>query len=137
MEEHLENEKFYVPQIEEFFVGFEFEYMNMYYTNWLRTSWGTALNMSNLQNDIIAGHIRVKRLDKQDLEELGFLSTEKEYVFKHKQWIIRIVNWCHVNGAAMYLTEYLDAANINIVFKGFARNKSELSKILKLVGHGR
>ncbi len=164
-----ENTKYYTPTIDEFYEGFEFEYLNIVHSypvklidsNKLKitgegvetSSWDKATYHSkffaypdadeewgvgnNLKNYIEIKEVRVKRLDKQDLEELGFLSTEKEHVFKHKQWTIRIVNWCHVNGAAMYITEYLDAANINLVFKGFARNKSELSKILKLVGHGR
>ena len=164
-----EKDKYYVPTIDEFFVGFEFEFLYQEYvypvealsenkvklrgeptlkTEWKKAEY-TASFFGYSDEDEVDGvgddldgyvelkQVRVKRLDQIDLEEIGFLSAEKEHVFKHKNWTIRVVNWCHVNGAAMYISEYLDAANVNIVFKGFIRNKSELIKMLKMVGHGR
>ena len=35
----------------------------------------------------------------------------------------------------MYIIEYIDGINL-ILFKGFVKNKSELKKILKMVGYG-
>ena len=155
-----EKDKYYVPTIDEFFVGFEFEFLYQEYTYpvklkgepTFKTEWKKAEYTSsffgypdedevdgvgdNLDVYVELKQVRVKRLDQIDLEEIGFLSAEKEHVFKHKNWTIRVVNWCHVNGAAMYISEYLDAANVNLVFKGFIRNKSELIKMLKMVGYG-
>ena len=178
MEYTEEKDKYYIPTIDEFFVGFEFEFLHQEYTYpvklkgeptfnltgcvysvklkgepTFKTEWKKAEYTSsffgypdedevNGVGDGLSGYVelkqvRVKKLDQIDLKEIGFLSTEKEHVFKHRNWTIIIVNWCHVNGAAMYITEYLDAANIDLVFKGFIRNKSELIKMLKMVGYGR
>ena len=79
--------KYYTPSIEEFYVGFEYE-VNYGENDWQKEClWAkpevVTLPYMNLEN------IRVKYLDKEDIESLGF-EQESIYSFKHKDWYIEV-----------------------------------------------
>jgi len=135
--------KYYTPEIEEFHVGFECE---------IQSSWGMQKGIypSILREDTLTGFqlqkigetetlkkvisgIRVKYLDKKDIESLGFsyykthpgmeqMEFDKgEYEltydpnFKGKQWL-------RIN---------LEGEGDVTLFSGSIKNKSELKKLLK------
>lgn len=131
-------EKYYTPRIEEFHDGFEFEY-NVYneeideFTNmWEKSKFdsrsGLGHDMTHFLND---GQVRVKYLDQEDIESLGWkynndynegkvfkkFTNDKYYVLYFKDNIIEI--------------DYLNNAFENGVFKGTIKNKSELKNLLK------
>ena len=136
-------DKYYTPEIEEFHVGFECE---------IQSSWGMQKGIypSILREDTLTGFqlqkigetetlkkvisgIRVKYLDKKDIESLGFsyykthpgmeqMEFDKgEYEltydpnFKGKQWL-------RIN---------LEGEGDVTLFSGSIKNKSELKKLLK------
>src|SRR4030042_2406539 len=80
------NNKYYIPTIDEFRIGFEYE---LCFNNEWRQFIFDELRWFNHPNEesslsypalIKQGNIRVKYLDKEDIESLGFkLSYESEY----------------------------------------------------------
>ena len=140
-----EKDKYYVPTIDEFFVGFEFEFLYQEYTYpvklkgepTFKTEWKKAEYTSSFfgypDEDEVDGvgdgldgyvelkQVRVKKLDRIDLEELDFALKELEqckyfYHTKQTQLSIQVVNWCSGRGTAMYIIEYIDGINL-ILFK--------------------
>lgn len=75
----MEN-KYYTPSLEEFHVGFEYEFKHSDYpeSNWVKYS--TPVTNSDLENcpfnNVEFSEYRVKYLDKEDIENLGFKCTE-------------------------------------------------------------
>jgi len=126
----MEN-KYYTPSIEEFHVGFEFEtsYLEDYDT-WKKVTLefdDFGFYTSTWEVDSNPTEFRVKYLDKEDIESLGF---------KFDQY--------RSSGFHFYLNNYelhqpyldtkciLKEINTNqILFNGIIKNKSELIKVLK------
>ena len=71
--------KYYTPTIEEFHVGFEYEYENrgsLYdKENWVKATGGIE-SQSPRERHIAEGKIRVKHLDREDIESLGWRYQE-------------------------------------------------------------
>ena len=75
--------KYYTPEIEEFHVGFEYEYNDG--REWIKTGitiW-TDLQTIFILEDKCPIPLRVKHLDSQDIEELGW--TKFEYVYNKEK----------------------------------------------------
>jgi hypothetical protein len=147
----MEN-KYYTPELEEFHRGFEYEaYHNHDWwfleepVKWKKTSFDEfhAPHMappSVLKKAISNGWVRVKYLDREDIESLGFKSIGQS-VFKSKIRNerdgdfrdIHIIKRSHIliaTGDAE--TPYTDW---DTVFVGTIKNKSELKKVLKMIGY--
>ena len=139
--------KYYTPSIEEFHVGFEYEYYDVIQDKWIITTIKTYDDMYECPNDmsidgnICAKYIRVKYLDKDDIESLGFYEAK----LKDSNDIVYLKD---VNQG--FNTGYTVALSINhnsfvtISYKSFSsymnkeysidviiKNKSELAKLLK------
>jgi len=135
----MEN-KYYIPIINEFCIGFEYEYKNHD---------GTVKDISNLKwqkatvdsiNDLtyvergltIPNNTRVKYLDQENIEEFRFkyilmLTTRTDKYQKDKYQL-------YFNKESYRVRIGFDVDNeIKYVqiFDGYIKNKSELSKILK------
>lgn len=65
----MEN-KYYVPSIEEFHVGFEFEHDNS--REWVKHTLDNSHSLIEVDKDIYINRIKVKYLDKEDIESFGF-----------------------------------------------------------------
>lgn len=140
----MEN-KYYTPDIEEFHVGFEYEQ----YTTVLgeiqegiigkvREYWKKTF--MNAHTDIIAIDfnirrnklIRVKCLDREDIESLGFVCKGKDEEFDYIGYNLnngfQLQEW----GENRYSIErYPTAEHKTIHFVGTIKNKSELKKLMK------
>ena len=150
--------KYYTPELEEFHVGFEYEYKLGAYDKGLKTKeefdskdWERdvfdglhfpylyrALNGLNAERGLC--HIRVKYLDREDIESLGFkskgfLNTNTGYptlevfekLFSQKiydKWTIRFSS----KGTLLVKQGSGDR------FYGTIKNKSELKRLLKQLG---
>lgn len=151
-------DKYYTPSIEEFFVGFEYEYRN--------TSWGYLENTKgrwitegfiagNLQDGesevdeiealIKEGDVRIKYLDKADIESLDWIhdfnlepipNRKIDPVFEgfslekgDKQYMLY-----YFNDHELWIELVVNCSGEGYIFKGTVKNKSELIKILKQVG---
>jgi hypothetical protein len=140
--------KYYEPDISEFYVGFEYEQQEpgllaRSTSEWKKmvfelteSSW-KIYRYSNLST------IRVKYLDKEDIESLGFKFTGNgesysdelnswhfDYVFTKKGFFdikLQYINWrANDNEYSMVLIKKDDT----FVYRGVIKNKSELIKLL-------
>ena len=117
--------KYYTPEIEEFHVGFEYESLGMISTvdgsNPKR--WKKGYNKilpTNLEQLIRGGKIRVKYLDREDIESLGFKHERlATYVYKHYS-LFRV-------GVGNIIEIQKDG---EVIFYGKIKNKSELKRLL-------
>ena len=133
--------KYYTPSIEEFHVGFEYEQLEA-----SDTANGPELELSWVKKQVYHGfgcfdedrwaleenEIRVKYLDKQDIEELGFKLMWSEY---NELSLVK-------NNTLIQLREsnYMEIFNNNIqdkfksvLFRGKIKNKSELKQLLEML----
>ncbi len=139
--------KYYTPTIEEFHVGFEFEYLTLEYgeTSWRQEvfcdKYSAVSSKSSLEVVMKRG-CRVKHLDQEDIESLGIgnwtdshgywrgFKTKNEnqyYVFHHN--VDRVQSWCVVEIVDK------DTEKRRVLFTGTIKNKSELKKVLKMIGY--
>ena len=138
---------YYTPDISEFYVGFEYE-------EWLDGEWCGDIFEPNLYSDDIIlfegvideDEIRVKHLDKDDIESLGFdlVDNPKDYtnisVDQKILYLREDSKITHTNIQPLRDNEYaIFSGNFNSYgsypkFLGTIKNKSELKKILKQIG---
>jgi len=138
--------KYYTPTLEEFYVGFEYEYL------FGGTSWQTEIGN---QDDILLAystyeehpeeyntHYRVKYLDQQDIESLGFqyyAINDKSYwggtsIIYIYEGIKGNVFLYHVPNKGKIIIRQEEEQGETQLFEGTLKNKSELIKLLKQLG---
>lgn len=150
-------EKYYVPQIEEFHIGFEFEFLEKggpllreedRYEKWVSeiadsdwleivsTDWEDAPEEYH-------NRVRVKYLNREDIESFGFILNAQDWydeltvnikpdVYGYKIWKLRCQ---HRPDTKWFKLEALfeDDAWYTL-FEGMVKNKSELRKLLNSIG---
>ena len=144
------NDKYYTPSIEEFHVGFECEYYSSHADKFI----SIVLNESNFSTNSLDGSFdddyvfsgnyhsdnkfRVKYLDSEDIESLGFDKTAE-----YGKYIEFNDNIKAFNPSSTKLLYNTDTNLINIesftfeeesslpLFHGIVKNKSELVRLLK------
>lgn len=136
-------EKYYTPTIEELHHGFEFEYFDLAeHGQWISTTYSDGGSYSHGSGYIGIEHlfseniIRVKRLDRQDIEECkwNFKEEDKyctffvlnEEVLPLKLIYDKITTNCRLQAAHPEWQQ--------IYFEGHIKNKSELLKLMKMIG---
>ncbi len=145
--EVLEKEKYYTPSIEEFHVGFEYEYSdNIEYSNWIKHTINNLPDYIDCVEDIKYELIRVKYLDREDIESFGFESIvtksigKKHYTMSGEKstrgnlllehdWLndkITIKTPNYIRDASGRFDGY-----IVYVYRLIIKNKSEFSRLLK------
>lgn len=139
--------KYYTPSIEEFYVGFEYEFSWKDDNNWIKA----AIEDGSQIDDIHEGSydLRVKHLDREDIEGLGFHKTGEdvnELTFQshidERSWWELTWDWDEDkpqkwNVIIEYWYETLNhRSDCFTRFCGTIRNKSGLKTILKQVGYG-
>jgi hypothetical protein len=139
-----EASRYYTPSVEEFHVGFEFEYSNKECGG---NDWKHSIVTAEfLRVQYIFGelrdNVRVKYLDKEDIESLGWKISkefsakqiyqseiidlkEYEYWFEMDKYLlskwIKICLWKSKNNMSAEKT----------IFEGIVKNKSELKVLMK------
>jgi len=169
--------KYYTPSIEEFYPGFVFEQKvsntdkdSNLYNSWEKVTvykdFSTSLNCGTHSSDISyfldIGYIRVKYLDKEDIESLGFKEWLKDKLpgevlghpygkFTEASSINGTNSEGKSYGATIFYGNTVDSQYIQIegaiapgpvygyiggksMFKGIIKNKSELKILLKQLG---
>ena len=151
----MEN-KYYTPTIEEFHVGFEFERFIPKSNTTEEECWEKLpmsvnyLTLDELDEEIIENEIRVKYLDKEDIESLGFTHLPKKSLKGLTERFIIEGLYKRLNKEyddTMWWDVYLEyAPDIKRViikgdmssnekfFEGVIKNKSELRVLLKQLG---
>lgn len=129
-------DKHYIPELEEFYVGFEYECL-FHFNDWRSHTYGSEEEVEvygTKELDYLKRHIknfRVKYLDREDIESLGF-KIDADYksinsvIFSKDDYTILQSD----------ITEILisDSFNETTLFNGRIKNKSELKKLLKQLG---
>jgi len=140
--------KYYIPSLEEFHVGFEFEYRDEHYEGRelfqrAKIESDCVLRLiddksednyceydhflSNIKYDIEHGDIRVKYLDKEDIENFGFKESHFSNInnaFYKKDFYTLNQNNCKI------IISFNDNGNNIVLFNGIIKNKSELKRLL-------
>ena len=135
------NNKYYTPQIEEFRIGFECEFFN----NMQDKIWKKEvcdIDLINLAydcyehgtvewNDDITQTFRVKYLDSEDIESLGFVKNNYLGVncFEKSCWRLY---WFGKDN--MITIEKFYEVEREQYFRGWIKNKSELKVLLNQLG---
>jgi len=154
-----EEKKYYVPEIEEFHIGFEFEVKSSS-NNWLHTECHSGW-ISDASSDFeeeeessedkpYSENYRVKYLDQEDIESLGatFIKKNRDIVFlfektvedhrKRGKTLIQIghnniFDWVVVSAFHEKNGGFIDSNEV-VMFSGTIKNKSELKKLLIQLG---
>ncbi len=137
----MEDKKYYTPEIDEFCVGFEYEYKHSKNINlWTKMSFSFDVLRFDLESPL-KNEIRVKYLDEQDILDLGFEKLETK-PYEKLQFIninpdnrdqrIHLEDDQITEGFGKYLAIENNCGDF--YFKGWLKNKNELIKLLKQVG---
>lgn len=140
-------EKYYTPEISEFHFGFEYEIFKPEGIDfggfkseggWLGFSIPNPYYGFNADRILKENsHVRVKYLDKEDIESLGF----EKFVHKNAK-CYKLHNWLlyhFPNNNVVSLNRYAlntirDSESGNQYFRGVIKNKSELKKLIQQLG---
>lgn len=149
----MENSKYYTPNLEEFYIGFEYlwrvidkdnkeTYLNKTINKWtFYCEHGDTTEFERIEYNLNR-NIKVKYLDKEDIESLGWKKCNEWYYKININVDISNPNTYTLNGEfastnewSMFLEDknqliILDC-NGDYLFKGIVKNKSELIKLLK------
>jgi len=122
--------QYYTPKIEEFYVGFEYEFND----NVLESEWQNAVIKDGTQIDDItrtykganAYSLRVKHLDREDIEEFGGIPHKniKDY-WRIDDFVLR------TKDSIISIYQYDEYTVDKLIFQGFIKNKSELKKLMQ------
>ncbi len=132
-------DKYYTPSIEEFHIGFEYE--EKYDSkNWDKREFIYSEHIDSYGEDclddfIIEGIVRVKYLDKEDIESLGF-ECIKDNVFRLDKDLLEVFDYTD-GTIRIWWNDEDDSFDDYIhqpVFWGIIKNLSELKVLLKQLG---
>lgn len=144
--------KYYIPSIEEFHVGFEYEELASG-DRFTSSAHGKWVPLIQDENDFLAVYesysilpelikdekLRVKYLDQEDIESLGWnyeklsAGTESYYFTKDEYWMDIDFNFNGKIWLRIYESQGTVESELNY-FSGFLNNKSELRKLLTQLG---
>lgn len=130
--------KYYTPELEEFHVGFEFESKYVLFSNnleWKKVTLSVkehAWFWDSYLQDAIETEFRVKYLDKEDIESLGWVKFDNHcYCITDgdgRCWYL----WLSVNRLSINKGLVGDLVKDSLqIFRGEIKNKSELIKLMK------
>ena len=141
----MEN-KYYTPDISEFHVGFECESNYILVNNGEKdlskfipftfTKSNFAYMIDAYIEDAYRTEFRVKYLDKDDIESLGFEHDQstKDGSYFYSGTLMTENQWC-INLKDFIVDIYDINGKSDFRFNGFIKNKSELKQILKMIGY--
>lgn len=150
-DEEMES-KYYTPSIEEIRVGFDF-YMpllkednrgNLSIDNYVLHTWTGEYSMlehfnvewdSNKKATIsVPSSMRVKYLDREDIESLGWICQMKANSIYFKKGKYRLVHWMDEPIRLVTIIEEYAGGEEAIARKVMVKNKSEFVRLLKQLG---
>lgn len=131
----MEN-KYYTPTIEEFHVGFEYEVSDLSDNGkdwtWRKQVFDGEETRTYFIDELNKKEIRVKQLDREDIESLGWKHQEDNF-FYHKNYELLLVSTSDGDNIQIHdQSPYQEGAKRNErVFWGVLKNKSELKKLMQ------
>lgn len=139
-----EDLKYYIPRINEFYLGFEFECRELSWNTKEYSDWKLEIDPLNMDYNGFADtspyywmdltndnriQFRVKYLDQFDIESLGWKFSDKI--------ILQASNGTEFQLAFIVDKHWIGIYNTTLqqgVFNGEIKNKSELKKLMKQLG---
>jgi hypothetical protein len=118
--------KYYIPDISEFYVGFECEVYNKYSEEWYIFLFNQVFEDTSVAYNFTEGKYRVKYLDKSDIESLGFKQISTKDGFDTYLYEETTLGIYQKNSNTYYIEN-----PGGVIFLGVIKNKSELIKLLK------
>lgn len=139
MEKLEQKNNYYTPEIEEFHIGFEYEWLNDQ-GNWVKENTPIEISINAFREQIYG--LRVKYLDQEDIESFGFEFEGKSVdMWFEKNTQVELSSWASYKVYLQYgiqdkrcVIELEDTGDKHRVFEGILKNKSELEKVLKMIG---
>ena len=139
----MEN-KYYIPEIEEFNVGFEYEYqeynddLDEYVDFWIKRFLCHLEDFTGEMEDTLTdGRVRVKYLNQEDIESMGFKLDPIRSYFNYRNSFSLInepykLSLDHIyNENKIILRGHKVDYPTKTLFEGTIKNLSELRKLLK------
>jgi hypothetical protein len=136
----MEN-KYYTPELEEFHVGFEYEVMIPEKNLWsneifhLNDSHINLIKYVKLQDEFTKNKIRVKHLDIEDIDSLGWdcdLNSTGRYEYKdYMLYNFNNSNTFTIKAKRGFVKYGQAFVGFDVLFEGIIKNKSELKKLMK------
>lgn len=134
--------KYYTPDLSEFHVGFEYEYK---LDEWKPFKYQEDFEDPDynelyfIKYKLDEGFIRVKYLDCQDIEELGFTNIDDQGIAENNGYLFKKPSKSfqhnHINLRYWYNSNRVQIIDSGIIlFNGHIKNKSELIVLLKQLG---
>ncbi len=146
----MDNEKFYAPDITEFYVGFQYEFLVNHGSPYEKWEPRTIEYISDTEDDPYKGYTlnslekynnvfirnawRVKYLDKEDIESLGWKLYEESglYLMSNRGYVYMLTRSHGQIIIQMELTVGAETTNTDgTIFRGTIKNKSELKQLMK------
>lgn len=138
--------KYYIPEISEIYIGFEYEVKHYYLDKLEYGDFSKAIvSLSTFQFAIMElrqSRVRVKHLDKEDIESLGWkcyklfktsnngTDISDNYIFKYENKYHLISDFSK-GGMLILKGNKLISSDITKIFSGIIKNKSELKKLMQ------
>lgn len=125
--------KYYTPSLEEFHIGFEYELQGGLQSGIIKYEPNDDCLIGDVLYWISKGTVRVKYLDKEDIESLGWVESTYKGIKCYTR-DNRILHW--------FGRPYLDISYYPLfegqgparTFRGTIKNKSELKVLMKQLG---
>lgn len=128
--------KYYVPTESEFCVGLKYQEF-VKHKGWvdrivLSISEDLTLNSEGFCIDF-PEDFRIKALDRSDIEECGWVMSDFsfEIIDGMNAFVLRIIDFDKMK---VLIHKYNDAEPTENIFKGEIKNKSELKRVMKMLG---
>lgn len=134
--------KYYTPTIEEFHVGFEYEYLRLMdgESLWQKDTYGDRVKSVNTLKIAFGKGCRVKALDQKDIEECGFgtwsdsLGYWRCFKYASEEQYLCLKRISDIHTVIEIVNKDKEGKRFNL-FQGDIKNKSELKRILKQIGY--
>ena len=131
-----ENNKYYTPYIEEFHVGFEYEIWDFDKSQWKNgkvKSFESLLECPfgmSIEGYVESRHIRVKHLDREDIEECGWKPITHKRLSMLAEYYLQDL-YLNFENNKIYVFDFDYEYGFEYKFQGYLKNKSELRKLMQ------
>lgn len=142
IQQEIYEKKYYTPEIEEFHVGFEYEIFEDWDAHpekeWYPQVYGE--NGRDIEMlDYVGGNdnlnkFRVKYLDRKDIESLGFIKEFENDIYHIRKGDVLYYLLNVYTDRNKYEIRCTNPSSMFGSFLGVIKNKSELKKVLKMIG---
>jgi len=128
--------KYYTPSLDEFHIGFGYEWLDEK-GNWIKEDSPSEITPAGYEDQLYG--LRVKYLDSEDIESLGFmnettLNFQKPDLFTGETTEDTNEEYYAIVYSFRYKTCEILNCEDNTLFCGIIKNKSELKQVLKMIG---